>query len=119
MRIDADGGTVARKDARRSAISFSLSRDRGGGVGRRPGPLPLRAGWAAAPEGLRCAGRALRRRAPVTATCPLDAFGIAIGVALGALVPPAFFRYAQSLWLMMNCVAAMAEQRHERERLQR
>ena len=61
----------------------------------------------------------LRRRAPVTATCPPDAFGIAIGVALGALVPPAFFRYAQSLWLMMNCVAAMAEQRHERERLQR
>ena len=51
--------------------------------------------------------------------CPGDAFGIAVEVALGALVPPAFFRYAQSLWLVMMCLVAMAEQRHERERPQR
>ena len=44
---------------------------------------------------------------------------LAIAVALGALVPLAFFRYAQSLWLVMMCLVAMAEQRHERERLQR
>ena len=55
----------------------------------------------------------------MTATCPGDAFGIAVGVALGALVPRALFRYAQSLWLVMMCLVAMAEQRHERERLQR
>ena len=55
----------------------------------------------------------------MTATCSADAFGIAIGVALGALVPPAFFRYAQSLWLVMMCLVVMAEQRHERERPQR
>ena len=55
----------------------------------------------------------------MTATCRADAFGIASGVALGALVPPAFFRYAQSLWLVMMCLVAMAEQQHARERLQR
>jgi len=39
--------------------------------------------------------------------------------ALGALVPRALFRYAQSLWLVMMCLVAMAEQRHARERPQR
>ena len=53
----------------------------------------------------------------MTATCPGDAFGIAIGVALGALVPRALFGYARGLWLVMNYLVAMAEQRHERERL--
>ena len=42
---------------------------------------------------------------------------LAIGVALGALVPLAFFRYARSLWLVLNYLVAMADQRHERERL--
>ena len=42
---------------------------------------------------------------------------LAIGVALGALVPLAFFRHARSLWLVMNYLVAMGEQRHERERL--
>ena len=50
----------------------------------------------------------------MTATCPGDAFGIAVGVALGALVPPAFFRYARSSWLVMNYLVAMAAQRQER-----
>jgi len=40
---------------------------------------------------------------------------LAIGVALGALVPRALFGYARSLWLVMNYLVAMAEQRHERE----
>ena len=39
---------------------------------------------------------------------------LAIGVALGVLVPLAFFRYARSLWLVMNYLVAMAEQRRER-----
>ena len=52
----------------------------------------------------------------MTATCPPDAFGIAIGVALGALVPLAFFRHARSLWLVVNYLVAMAEQRSERAR---
>ena len=42
---------------------------------------------------------------------------LAIGVALGALVPLAFFRHARSLWLVVNYLVAMAEQRSERERL--
>ncbi len=43
------------------------------------------------------------------------AWQLALGVPLGALVPPAFFRYARSSWLVMNYLVAMAEQRHERE----
>ena len=39
---------------------------------------------------------------------------LAIGVALGVLVPLAFFRYARSLWLVMNYLVAMAEQRRDR-----
>jgi len=39
---------------------------------------------------------------------------LAIAVALGALVPLAFFRYARSLWLPLNYLVAMAAQRHER-----
>jgi len=42
---------------------------------------------------------------------------LAIGVALGALVPLAFFRHARSLWLVVNYLVAMAEQRSERARL--
>jgi len=42
---------------------------------------------------------------------------LAIGVALGTLVPLAFFRHARSLWLVVNYLVAMAEQRSERERL--
>jgi hypothetical protein len=40
---------------------------------------------------------------------------LAIGVALGALVPRALFGYGRSLWLVMNYLVAMAEQRHEWE----
>ncbi len=36
-------------------------------------------------------------------------------MALGALVPRALFGYARSLWLVMNYLVAMAEQRHEWE----
>ena len=39
---------------------------------------------------------------------------LAIGVALGALVPLAFFRHARSLWLVINYLVAMAEQRRDR-----
>ena len=42
---------------------------------------------------------------------------LAIGVGLGVVVPLAFFRHARSLWLVMNYLVAMGEQRHERERL--
>jgi len=42
---------------------------------------------------------------------------LAIGVALGVVVPLAFFRYARSLWLVVNYLVAMAEQRSERARL--
>ena len=44
------------------------------------------------------------------------AWQLALGVPLGALVPPAFFRYARSSWLVMNYLVATAEQRHERPR---
>ena len=39
---------------------------------------------------------------------------LAIAVALGALVPLAFFRYARSLWFLLNYLVATAAQRHER-----
>ena len=39
---------------------------------------------------------------------------LTLGVALAALVPLAFFRYARSLWLVMNYLVAMAEQRRDR-----
>jgi hypothetical protein len=35
------------------------------------------------------------------------------------LVPLVFFRHARSLWLVMNYLVAMAEQRGERERWRR
>ena len=39
---------------------------------------------------------------------------LAIAVALGALVPLAFFRYARSLWFLLNYLVATAAQRRER-----
>jgi uncharacterized protein (DUF983 family) len=44
---------------------------------------------------------------------------LVLGVALGVLVPLVFFRHARSLWLVMNYLVAMAEQRGERERWRR
>jgi uncharacterized protein (DUF983 family) len=44
---------------------------------------------------------------------------LALGVALGVLVPLVFFRHARSLWLVMNYLVAMAEERGERGRWRR
>src|SRR5437870_3821996 len=41
---------------------------------------------------------------------------LAIGVVLGVVIPLAFFRHARSLWLVVNYLVAMAEQRSERAR---
>jgi uncharacterized protein (DUF983 family) len=41
---------------------------------------------------------------------------LAIGVALGALVPLAFFRYSRSLWLSMGYLVTSADERHEYRR---
>ena len=41
---------------------------------------------------------------------------LAIGVALGALVPLLFFRYARSLWLSLDYLVTTADERRERRR---
>jgi uncharacterized protein (DUF983 family) len=44
---------------------------------------------------------------------------LAIGVALGALVPVLFFRYARSLWLSLGYLVIRADERQTPERLHR
>jgi uncharacterized protein (DUF983 family) len=44
------------------------------------------------------------------------AWQLAIGVALGALVPLVFFRYARSLWLAMDFLVSRADVRRSRRR---
>ena len=41
---------------------------------------------------------------------------LAVGVALGALVPVVFFRYARSLWLSLDFLVSAADERSERRR---
>jgi len=41
---------------------------------------------------------------------------LAIGIALGALVPLLFFRYARSLWLSLDYLVTTADERSERRR---
>jgi uncharacterized protein (DUF983 family) len=41
---------------------------------------------------------------------------LAIGIALGALVPVVFFRYARSLWLSLDYLVTTADERRERQR---
>ena len=41
---------------------------------------------------------------------------LAIGIALGALVPLLFFRYARSLWLSLDYLVTTADERRERRR---
>lgn len=41
---------------------------------------------------------------------------LAIGIALGALVPLLFFRYARSLWLSLDYLVTTADERRERQR---
>jgi len=41
---------------------------------------------------------------------------LAIGIALGALVPVLFFRYARSLWLSLDYLVTLADERGERRR---
>ena len=42
---------------------------------------------------------------------------LAIGIALGALVPIVFFRYARSLWLSGDYLLTLADERREHTRL--
>ena len=42
---------------------------------------------------------------------------LAIGIALGALVPLLFFRYARSLWLSLDYLLTVADERREQARL--
>ena len=42
---------------------------------------------------------------------------LAIGIALGALVPVVFFRYARSLWLSLDYLLTLADERREQVRL--
>jgi hypothetical protein len=42
---------------------------------------------------------------------------LTLGIALAALVPLAFFRYARSLWLSVNYLVTTADERRERARL--
>ena len=42
---------------------------------------------------------------------------LAIGIALGALVPVLFFRYARSLWLSLDYLLTLADERREQARL--
>ena len=42
---------------------------------------------------------------------------LTLGVALAALVPLAFFRYARSLWLSLDYLVTTADERRERARL--
>ena len=44
---------------------------------------------------------------------------LAIGIALGALVPLAFFRYARSLWLCVDYLVTAADARAEQRRQRR
>ena len=41
---------------------------------------------------------------------------LVIGIALGALVPVVFFRYARSLWLGLDYLVTTADERRERQR---
>jgi uncharacterized protein (DUF983 family) len=41
---------------------------------------------------------------------------LALGVALCVLVPLLFFRYARSLWLSLDYLVTLADERRERER---
>jgi len=41
---------------------------------------------------------------------------LAIGIALGTLVPLLFFRYARSLWLSLDYLVTTADERRERRR---
>ena len=41
---------------------------------------------------------------------------LAVGIALGALVPVLFFRYARSLWLSLDYLVTLADERSERRR---
>ena len=42
---------------------------------------------------------------------------LVIGIALGALVPVVFFRYARSLWLALDYLLTLADERQEQARL--
>jgi len=42
---------------------------------------------------------------------------LTVGIALAALVPLAFFRYARSLWLSVSYLVTTADERRERARL--
>ena len=42
---------------------------------------------------------------------------LTIGIALGALVPVVFFRYARSLWLSLDYLLTLADERREQVRL--
>jgi uncharacterized protein (DUF983 family) len=44
---------------------------------------------------------------------------LTIGVALGALVPLAFFRYSRSLWLSVGYLVTSADERREYQRRRR
>ncbi len=44
---------------------------------------------------------------------------LALGVALGALVPLVFFRYSRSLWLSLDYLVTTADERRERQRVSR
>jgi uncharacterized protein (DUF983 family) len=44
---------------------------------------------------------------------------LVLGVALCALVPLVFFRYARSLWLCVDYLVTLADERREDERLRR
>ena len=41
---------------------------------------------------------------------------LTVGIALGALVPVVFFRYARSLWLSLDYLVTLADERGERRR---
>ena len=41
---------------------------------------------------------------------------LALGVALAALVPLAFFRYSRSLWLCVDYLVTLADERREHDR---
>src|SRR5678815_847900 len=42
---------------------------------------------------------------------------LVLGVALCVLVPLCFFRYSRSLWLSLDYLVTLADERRERERL--
>jgi len=44
---------------------------------------------------------------------------LAVGIALAALVPLAFFRYSRSLWLCLDYLVTRADERQERARRRR